>query len=157
MKISDFKGVFVAPVKRYYLGRIVYGTPYFTPWHFNSTILSIRKKKPQFLRCNHFKLFGYEVAYGWPIAFHRNDLGWKDKWDSPRFEWVPSFIIFFFNWQFAIHWHAPDGDESRYWEMILWWKHYANRNLHKARMTWPWRNAETKRSTWNTSYIIKRK
>lgn len=157
MKISDFKGVFVAPVKRYYLGRIVYGTPYFTPWHFNSTIISIRKKKPQFLRCNHFKLFGYEVAYGWPIAFHRNDLGWKDKWDSPRFEWVPSFIIFFFNWQFAIHWHSPDGNDDKYWEMILWWKHYANRNLHKARMTWPWRDMKTERSTWNPSYIIKRK
>ena len=43
MKINDFKGVFVPPVKKYYLGKIVYGTPYFQPWYFNSTILTIRK------------------------------------------------------------------------------------------------------------------
>jgi len=157
MKIKDLKGVFLPPVKRYYLGKIVYGTPYFTPWYFNSTILTIKKKKPQFLRCKHFKLFGYEIAYGWPVSFHSNDLGWKDKYNSPRFEWAPAFYIFFFHWQFVIHWHAPDGDDDRYWEMVLWWKHYADGNLHKARMTWPWRNAETKRSTWNPSYIIRRK
>lgn len=157
MKINDFKGVFVPPVKSYYLGKIVYGTPYFTPWYFNSTILTIRKKKPQFLRCKFFKLFGYEIAYGWPIAFHRNDLGWKDKYDSPRFEWAPAFMIFFFNWQFTIHWGSPDGDDDRYWEMILWWKNYADKNLHKARMTWPWRDMQTERSTWNPSYVIKRK
>jgi GDPmannose 4,6-dehydratase len=86
----------------------------------------------------------------------RTELGWKDKYDSPRFEWAPAFYIFFFHWQFVIHWHAPDGDDDRYWEMALWWKNYSDKNLHKARMTWPWRDSHTKRSTWNIKYLIKK-
>jgi len=158
MKINDFKGVFVPPVKKYYLGKIVYGTPYFQPWYFNSTILTIRKEKPKFLRCKAFKLFGYNISYGWPIAFHSNDLGWKDKFESPRFEWAPSFMIFFFNWQFAIHWHSPDSNnDDKYWEMILWWKYYADKDIRKAKKTWPWIDSETKKSTWNHSHVIKKR
>lgn len=156
MNISDFKEVFISPVKKYYLGRIVYGTPYFQPRNFNSTILTIRKKKPHFLRNKHFKLFGYEISYGWPIAFHSNDLGWKDKFDSPRFEWSPSFMIFFFKWQFCIHWVPDTEDVDNYWEMVLWWKYYSNEDMHKARMTWPWRDGKTKRSTWNNKFVIKK-
>jgi hypothetical protein len=185
--MKDFKGVFVPPVKRYYFGKIVYGTPYFWPIGFNKNIISIRKlipktqaelekeilDYPHYYKREKFKnipmvrrakdwivpIFGnhYWIQIGWPWCIKRNELGWKDKYDSPRFEWAPDFYIFFFHWQFVIRWHAPDGDDDRYWEMILWWKHYANRNLHKARMTWPWRDMKTERSTWNPSYIIKRK
>ena len=42
-------------MRQNYLGKIVYGTPYFQPWYFNSTILTIRKEKPRFLRCKAFK------------------------------------------------------------------------------------------------------
>lgn len=47
MKIKDFKGVFVSPVKKYYLGKLVYGTPYFWPMNFNKNIISIRKLIPK--------------------------------------------------------------------------------------------------------------
>ena len=47
MKISDLKGVFVPPVKKYYLGKIVYGTPYFWPTGFNKNIISVRRLIPK--------------------------------------------------------------------------------------------------------------
>lgn len=187
MKIDDFKGVFVPPVKKYYLGKLTYGTPYFWPRSFNKNIISVRRlipktqeeldkhilDYPHYYKREKFKnmpmvrrakdwivpIFGnhYWIQIGWPWSIKKNELGWKDKYDSPRFEWAPAFYIFFFHWQFVIHWHAPDGDDDRYWEMILWWKNYSDKSLHKARITWPWRDGETKRSTWNNDYLIKKK
>lgn len=153
--ITDIKGVFKLPIKRYYLGKIVYGCPYFYPWYFNQTILTIRKEKPKFLRCNYFKLFGYEISYGWPISYANYELGWKDKFGTPRFEWSPSFQIYFFKWQFCIWWNAPEiKDEDAYWEMILWYLHYSNKDIVKAENTWEWRDYNTNKSTWNKEYLI---
>lgn len=49
MKIRDLlkeiKGVFKPPKKRYYFGKLAYGTPYFYPINFSSTIIEIRKLK----------------------------------------------------------------------------------------------------------------
>ena len=95
--IKNIKGVFKLPVRKYYLGKIYHGTPYFSPWNFCSTIIN---PKRQFDKCKTFKLFNREFSYGWPIKVVNYDLGWKDKYGSPRFEWSPSFQIWFFNWQF---------------------------------------------------------
>ena len=43
--LKEIKGVFKPPKKRYYLGRLAFGNPYFYPWSFHSTIISIRKLK----------------------------------------------------------------------------------------------------------------
>jgi hypothetical protein len=152
IKASPFK----MPVRNYYFGRIAFGTPYFNPWYFNENIITIRKERPKFLRCKWFKLFGREISYGWPVAVHTNGLGWKDKFSSPRFEWAPAFMIFFFKWQFCIWWNAPvakDKIEDNYWEMFLWWKNYADKKLLIAEATWPWTGAKSKKSTWNRSYL----
>lgn len=49
MKLShikkEIKGVFKLPKKRYYLGKIRYGCPYFYPINFSPTIISVRKLK----------------------------------------------------------------------------------------------------------------
>lgn len=151
---KSIKGVFKLPVKKYYIGKIEHGCPYFTPWNFNSNILTIRKKRPQFLRCNYFKLFGYEISYGWPISIVKYDLGWKDKFNSPRFEWSPSFQIWFFRWQFCIWWVSPENNEDKYWEMVLWYLYYSNKDINKAKNTWGWVNCKTKLSTWDEKYLI---
>lgn len=151
---KEIKGVFKFPKKSYYFGKIIYGTPYFTPWYFNSTILTIAKEKPKYLRCKYFKLFNYEIAYGWPIYIYKNELGWKDKFHSPRFEWCPAFYIFFFNWQFVIRWNAPDKDDDRYYEMILRYVKYSNKDIKKAEQTWDWIDSNTGKSTWNKDYLI---
>lgn len=150
---KDIKGVFKLPVKKYYIGKIRYGCPYFNPWNFNGTILTIHKERPKYLRCKYFKLFGYEISYGWPISIVRYGLGWKDKFNSPRFEWSPSFQIYFLSWQFCIWWTAPVENEDGYWEMILWYLKYSDKNIKKAEETWGWVDCDTKKSTWNNKYL----
>lgn len=106
-----------------------------------------------------FKLFSnyYWIQIGWPIYIYWHGLGWKDKFESPRFEWPPAFYIFFFKWQFVIHWTAPDGDNDRYYEMILWYLKYCNKDIEETRRNWGWKDVNTGESTWGGEYIIKRK
>jgi len=160
MKIKEIKqkikGVFKLPIKEYYVGKITHGCPYFYPWNFNRTILTIRKERPKYLRCNYFKLFNREISYGWPIKIVSYGLGWKDKFGSPRFEWSPSFQIYFFNWQFCMWWVSPTKDHNNYWEMVLWYLNYANQDIHEARETWGWINHDTKLSTWDENCLIKK-
>jgi len=97
----------------------------------------------------------YYVEWGWPVAIHRGHLGWKDKHMSPRYEWSPSFHIFFFGLQFCIWWVPPvnDGLYDNYWECLLWYLHYSDRDLTKAKETWPWRDRNDN-STWNDEYLL---
>ena len=190
MKIKDIKkkmkGVFKQPIKKYYLGKIQYYTPYFEPWGFKRNIISVRKlvplskerleeyKKrgggwvnqkyenlPMVRRSKDWivKLFGndYFIAVGLPFAIYDGRLGWKDKYNMPRFEWEATFQIWFFHWQFVIHWTAPTKDKDLYWEMILWYLLYSDEDLEKARDSWGWVNYDTKESTWDENLIKKQK
>lgn len=182
--LNEIKGVFKLPKKGYYLGKISHGTPYFYPRNFNATIITVRRLRltnekkyqeaikehpwlkeskrftnlPMVRRCKDwiFKLFRnhYWLSLGWPMYIYWNSLGWKDKFETPRFEWSPAFYIFFFNWQFCIWWNAPDGDNDQYYEQILWWKNYANKDIKLAESTWGWNNYYTKESTWNKNYLL---
>ena len=168
---------FIKPKKVFYLGRIKYGTPYFIPMNFNPTIISFRKLKltpkeeldklsndfqkkakkysniPMVRRKwdKIFQVLGYHfwIALGWPIKFEKTELGWKDKFNTPRYEWAPAFSIYFFFWQFYVYYDTDNND--RYWEMYLWWKHYSDSDLEKARKTWNW--TSNGKSTWYESYI----
>lgn len=183
--IKDIKGTFKLPIKKYYLGRIVHGAPYFYPRNFNKNIIFFRKleltsqeeldklpndylKKakrfkniPMVRRSKDFifKLFDnyYYLELGYPICYKFLELGWKDKWESPRLEWPPAFYIFFFKWQFCIWWANPCGDIDNYWEQILWFMKYSDKDIVKAEKTWPWTNAlnDEKLSTWDDQYLIK--
>lgn len=162
-EIKQVKDIFVAPKKKYYLGRIIHGTPYFYPRRFNPTIISKSTKpkadnnvsyKKKYSRNNNFKLFGYNISYGYPIYIGSHGLGWKDKFNSPRFEWTPSFYIFFFKWQFMIWWTAPDDNNDDYYEMILWYLKYSDKDIKKAEETWGYVDYKTKESTWNKKYIL---
>lgn len=181
---KEIKGIFVQPKKRYYLGRIAHGCPYFYPLNFVSTIIKFRRlklrdeaeyseliAKSPWLKDSKkftnmvmvhrskewtFKLFNnwYWLQIGWPVYIYWHDLGYKWKYDSTRFEWCPAFYIFFFKWQFCIHWTAPDKDNDKYYEMILHWKHSSNKDIVKAENTWGWVNCETKESTWDKKYVL---
>jgi len=123
MKINkikkEIKGVFKPPKATYYLGKIVYGTPYMNPLYFNSSIISFRKlikrtpeeienfcKNSEWLRNKLntkyknlpiirrtkywiIKLFDniYYIELGFPIMYHINELGYKWKYDTIRYEW----------------------------------------------------------------------
>jgi hypothetical protein len=103
-----------------------------------------------------FKIFGKDIwlQIGWPFVIVTTQLGWKDKWSSPRFEFPPAFQIDFFHWQFFTWWQSPDKNDDRYYEMILWWLYYSNKDIEKAKKTWPWTSYPEKISTWNEKYLI---
>ena len=128
------------------------------------------KKKTQF---GEYEDYEYQGGY-WPMAsteylkWHTPkwfpihimswDVGWKDKWDTPRYERPGYFIIFFGRnyrtcWQFSMVVKSPEtychndctrlDYDDNYWESILWYLHYADkynklnkkRNLYKARQS----------------------
>ena len=99
----------------------------------------------------------YFIQIGFPIMIKNVELGWKDKWESPRVEWSPAFIIYFFKWKFAINWVAPESKYcDLYYEMILWYLFYSDKDIIKAEKTWPWLKVEDgiKKSTWDNKYLI---
>lgn len=177
--IKEVNKVFKPVIKKYYLGKIIHYTPYFYPTNFNRHIISVRKlqlnekfiptgnkykdklarytnlpmvRRNKYWIVKLFKQYWY-IEIGWPIKIHNGRLGWKDKYESPRFEWNKFWIFYFFYWQFAIHWIPSVGNSDRYWEMVLWWYYYHNKDLNKAREKWPWVDVETQKSTWNNEYL----
>lgn len=183
--LKEIKGVFQPPVKRYYLGKLRYGTPYFFPHTFNKNVITIVKlkeiseeeqeemsnspgvdknrRKFSNIPCsgNPYKIVKifknyYYIGIGTPIYFKHQELGWKDKWNSPQFEWEPAFYIFLFKWQFAVKWVSPDDYSDDYYEMVLWYLNYCYKDISQAKETWPWVNFDTKESTWNEKYLIKK-
>lgn len=146
------------PINKYYLGRIVHGCPYFMPLNFNRNIISIRKNSvPKVRRAKDwiFKILGnkYWIQIGWPIKITWHELGWKDKYDTPRYEWCPGFYIFFFHWQFCIFKVSPVGDISQYYEQKIWLEEYSDGDYDKAKSTWPWVDGHTKESTWDDKFF----
>jgi hypothetical protein len=173
------KSPFKQPNKNTYLGKIRYGVPYFYPSGFNPNIITIKKleltpkedldnMRNDFIRRakrfknqpkskggfeKTFKLFGnyYWINIGSPIKIKSTELGWKDKFNSPRFEFEPTFNIFFFFWQYRISYGVDNAD--KYWEMYLWWKYYSDEDIVKAEKTWQWFDSETKKSTWDKNML----
>ena len=96
----------------------------------------------------------YWIEIGLPITWVTVELGWKDKFNSPRYEWSPSFQLYLFNWQFCIFWNAPDNNDDGYYEMVVWYLNYCNKDIKKAEETWGWIDYNTKESTWNKDYLL---
>lgn len=186
---KKIKGVFKPLIKKYYCGKIRYYTPYFEPMGFSSSIIRVRKLEPlskeqlaenkergyswakkewknlPMVRRNKdwiINLFGnsYWVQIGKPLAVRTIHLGHKSKYGSPRFEWNPSFQIWFFKWQFVIYWIPPTDEHDKYFEQVLWWLYYYEEygsdkpDIKKAKDSWPWRDFETKESSWDDSFLI---
>jgi hypothetical protein len=150
------------PKNKYYLGKIIHGCPYFMPRNFDRNIVTIRRIKdpasaPMVRRSKNWivELFSryYWIQVGWPIYFKKLKLGWKDKYDTPRYEWCPGFYIFFFRWQFCIFKVSPVGDISQYYEQKIWLEKYCDGDYDKAKSTWPWVDGQTKESTWDDKFF----
>lgn len=153
---KEIAGVFVPPKKKYYFGKLYFGAPYFYPYGYCSSVIKVRKNKYTYKPSNFFKILGYYVYYGSPVVYKKIGLGWKDKFNTPRHEWDPAFYLYFFGLQFCIFWGAPnkDDDHNVYWEMILWYLHYSDKDIEKAKNTWGWVDYNTKESTWNDNFLI---
>lgn len=95
------------------------------------------------------------------------DVGWKDKYDSPRYEEPPYVWIHLFGLNFIWYWSLPiyqHREISDYWEQVLWYLHYYHTysqglldspNIEKAKEGWPWEDYHTKESTWTDKFLIK--
>jgi len=180
---KEIKGVFKQPKIRIYFGKIKYGSPYFEPVNFLQSIIKIRKLKlktteelhKSFVFNSYFtnkysnlpmvrrtynkiiKVFNndYFIQIGFPITFKILGLGWKDKYETPRFEWPPAIYFYFFYWQLIIFFGSPiKNKDDEYYEHILWYLNYSDKDLQKTIKTWPWQNATTKESTWSNEFLI---
>lgn len=131
---------FKRPRIRFYFGRMQK-----KEWNSGSEKFRI---KPQYIYMD--KGFRYFVSGDYirwktselfPILMESDDVMWKDKYGSPRYEHPGFFSIIFgrdlkYAWQFAIVIEAPeiyytkrDGSrdklcEDMYWESILWYNNY---------------------------------
>ena len=95
-----------------------------------------------------------------------NDIGWKDKYDTPRYEYSPYVWIHILNWNWIWYWELPLHQNHRndeYWEQALWYLYYSGTisqglgkypNIQKAKETWPWEDMKGN-STWTDEFLIK--
>ena len=134
-------------------------------WSKRKIINSVKgvfiKPKCYFRFTKDYAPFMFCSHYGKLISITIRDLGWKDKYNTPRHEENPFISIalfnkFFFNWEWRLpkeveeHW--IDNDD--YWEQMLWYLYYCDKDIIKAKKTWPW-TGENNKSTWNDNFLIK--
>lgn len=100
------------------------------------------------------------------IQIMAHDVGWKDKYDSPRFEIPPYIWIHIFKMNLVWYWGLPPHQnhrEDEYWEQALWYLNYYNNtsygcdkpNLEKAKESWPWQDYTTKETTWTDEFLFR--
>ena len=106
-----------------------------------------------------------------PIYIYSSDICWKDKWNTPRYEYPGYFIIYFGrsyhkSWQIGFSVTAPEifisndcthkDIDDHYWESLLWYNYYSKeygmpdykqRDIVKARDTY-------NKSIWSTEQLI---
>jgi hypothetical protein len=99
------------------------------------------------------------------IQITARDVGWKDKYNTPRYEEPPYIWIHLFGFDLIWYWSLNKNSFiDDYWEQALWYLYYYNTysqglldkaNIEKARESWPWQDYETKKSTWNDKFLVK--
>lgn len=97
------------------------------------------------------------------IHIRSNDVIWKDKWDTPRFENCPHIWIHLFGLNIIWYWTLESElDETDYWEQALWYLYYYSNisygklsgpDIQRARESWPWRNLDGT-SNWNNKFLL---
>lgn len=110
-----------------------------------------------YFRCG--KTWGPNIWCSKPslIQIMSSDVGWKDKWGSPRFEYTPYIWIHLFGfnmvWYLGLKPHQQHLYEDEYWEQLLWYLYYQSGSIKDAKRTWPWTDHNTHKSTWNDEFI----
>lgn len=129
---------------------------------------TMNKIKDVFIPLKRYFLFGFNKPLPFIycpkpalIMIRCRDVGWKDKWDSPRYEEPPYIWIHLFRLN-LIWWWKLDHYIDDYWEQALWYLYYYNTysqglldkpDIYKARNGWPWENYVDNTSTWNNDFL----
>lgn len=72
-----------------------------------------------------------------PYTYMNKRLLWKDKFETPRIELIPRYMLTWL-W-FTIEIVQGDDDD---WEWYLWVMEYSNNDLQKAIKTYPWKRQD---------------
>ena len=113
----------------------------------------------KFIFTKNYCPFMFNCMDGKLLSISICSLKWKDKYSTPRHEENPFIVIglfnkYFFNWTWKlpphINTHWIDNDD--YWEQVLWYLYYSNKNIKNAKETWPW-TGEDNKSTWNDKFL----
>lgn len=105
------------------------------------------------------------------LSFVQEDVSWKDKYGTPRFEASPQASLFVLGGllQIFLELDVSDNfDEYRYWEQILWAIYYCGRpdwgapltrdDWEKAEETWPWLDIDletrAKKNSWTHEFDL---
>ena len=102
------------------------------------------------------------------LSWDSSDVVWKDKYDTPRFEYSPFFTLYLFGClQFWFELDiSEDFSETEYWEQLLWCLYYlkdrdpgrtlTDDDWAEGRKTWPWASSgpSGSTSTWKDEYHL---
>ena len=100
------------------------------------------------------------------IQIIAHDVGWKDKYNTPRFEALPYVWIHIYKFNLVWYWSLSLHQErliEDYWKQALWYLYYYNNtsygcdcpNIEKAKESWPWQDYKTGKSSWIEEILIK--
>ena len=107
----------------YWYENNVYSNPLY---YQNSKILKVFKRCPFKIHIGkyHYIMFSDPIRNR-PIEILFTGLGWKDKYNSPRYEYPPNILFKFFNIEFRIIWTWEDYlKDTIYWEDVLSYYEY---------------------------------
>jgi len=99
------------------------------------------------------------------IQIMTEDVMWKDKYNTPRYENPPYIWIHIYKLNLVWYWDLdnalklnPTNYVDDYWEQALWYLYYNIGHvgdIKYAKKTWPWANVETNETTWSDKYLSK--
>ena len=114
---------------------------------------------PRHIQFGNWKTIAVTPCIDYSIAkifdFKIENLWWKDKWKTPRYEYPPVIMLTLFHkWCLLIWWGfiGKEYDDDEYWEQVLWTEFYNKGDVEKAREKWGWRGIDGK-STWKEKYL----
>ena len=114
-----------------------------------------KRPKIHFFTRKYFYTFGCPARRDWYnpiISFHTTAVGWKEKYDTPRFEWNPMVQIVFFRkyhlvWYICWNKKSSNFDEvtknQATWEALLGML-YFNQTIKQARNSNVWESERGK-------------
>lgn len=127
------------------------------------TVWKARKvfKRPFiYIYMGQWKKGGYYYLDNFFIKISTHDVLWKDKYNSPRVEFLPEIDIVLFSFlHFYCRLESPKSCdpkslyEEEYYEQMIWWLEYSDKDIQKAKDTWPYKKFESEESTWINNFL----
>lgn len=139
--------------------------------HLCNPLKTIRKAKYYFKKPK-LNIYIGKVIQGFPLSKYShgkiltiwcNDICWKDKYNSPRFEFTPQVnIVFFRKWQIFLEWRSTTQEyngfwciEDCYWEAILWYLYYNKSPKEACKLVSGWEKPDgSKLTKEDVEYLI---